>query len=143
MNFLLHPTLRQDTITLGDLPVCRLLLMNDKRFPWLILVPRRASLRELYDLHAKDYRTVMEEVRRTAHLFSRHIHADKMNVAALGNMVPQLHIHVIARFRDDDAWPKPVWSLRAKPKPYGEEEERLVAQRFRRVLLGETNITKM
>ncbi|MDE3060319.1 MAG: HIT domain-containing protein, partial [Pseudomonadota bacterium] len=106
--FTLHPKLAQDTVSVGDLPVCRALLMNDSRFPWLILVPKRDGLRELFDLEIADYPAIMEEVRYTAERFAALTGAYKMNVATLGNMVPQLHIHIIARQTSDAAWPQPV-----------------------------------
>ena len=101
----------------GDLPLSRVLLMNDARFPWLILVPRRPLLREIFDLSPDDYRIMMDELRVVAAHFSRMTEADKMNIAALGNMVPQLHFHVIARFEGDAAWPGPVWNAGAG-QPY-------------------------
>lgn len=110
MDFTLHPTLAADTFLIGDLPICRVLLMNNSHFPWLILVPRREGLRELFDLGDVDYHVAMEEVRFVSQQFRELTGAFKMNVAALGNMVPQLHIHVIARFENDAAWPAPVWN---------------------------------
>jgi len=115
MSFALHPQLQKDTFLVGDLPLCRVLLMNNRNFPWLILVPRRENLRELFDLSPNDYETTMAEIRMVAEQFSRLHKADKMNIAALGNMVPQLHIHIIARFETDAAWPKPVWGAATAP----------------------------
>ncbi|MFW0776565.1 MAG: HIT domain-containing protein [Rickettsiales bacterium] len=109
-NFALHPRLAADTLVIGDLPMCRVLLMNNSTFPWLILVPRRTGKTELFDLEPNDYKLVMDEVRVVTEAFSKHTKADKMNVATLGNQVPQLHIHVIARFENDQAWPNPVWN---------------------------------
>ena len=109
-DFALHPQLAADTFIVGDLPVCRVLLMNNSRFPWLILVPRCDGLRELFDLSDVDYHVAMEEVRFVSQQFAQLTGAFKMNVAALGNMVPQLHIHIIARFENDAAWPSPVWN---------------------------------
>ena len=107
--FTLHPRLAADTIALGDWPLCRLLLMNDGRFPWVILVPARPDLREIHDLTPPERATLIEEIARVSALMQQVFKADKMNVAALGNQVPQLHIHVIARFAADSAWPNPVW----------------------------------
>ena len=118
MTFTLHPQLENDAITIGDLTLCRVLLMNNANFPWLVLVPRREGLRELFDLSPTDYRTTMDEVRDVAEKFAQHTGAHKMNIAALGNMVPQLHIHIIARFTHDDAWPNPVWNSGAASTPY-------------------------
>lgn len=108
-EFALHPQLAADTVTVGDWPLCRVLLMNESRYPWLILVPRRAGLRELYELNAPDRQQFFAESCLLAQTLQAQTRADKINIAALGNMVPQLHIHHLARFRDDDAWPAPVW----------------------------------
>lgn len=115
MTFTLHPQLQQDTLPIGDLPLCRVLLMNNRHFPWLILVPRRENIRELFELSVEDYAIATAEIRETAKQFQLHTKAHKMNIAALGNMVPQLHIHIIARFKNDAAWPKPVWGEASDP----------------------------
>ena len=117
MTFQLHPQLAKDTAAICDLKLCRVLLMNNQNFPWLILVPRQNGLREIFDLSEKDYLGVMQEVRGVTKKMASHLAADKMNVATLGNMVPQLHIHVIARFTGDAAWPNPVWNA-APAAPY-------------------------
>jgi|SRR5882757_6137431 len=119
--FTLHPRLAADTITLGDWPLCRLLLMNDARFPWVILVPARPDLREIHDLPPTERATLIEEVARASALMQQAFKADKMNVAALGNQVPQLHVHIIARFAADPAWPNPVWG-QGHARPMGEAE---------------------
>lgn len=105
----------------GDLPLSRVLLMNDCRFPWLVLVPRRPKLKELFHLTPDDYHILMDELRMTSKHLAELTSAHKMNVATLGNMVPQLHFHVIARFEDDMAWPEPVWNT-GPPEPYEPEE---------------------
>ena len=138
----LHKQLAADTIALGDLEICRVLLMNNQRFPWLILVPRQDGLRELFDLAPQDYTIVMEEVRHTSQVFSTLTNADKMNVAALGNMVAQLHIHIIARFKNDLAWSQPVWSHNTKAEPYTQSKLREMHDKITRAL-GLHNITKM
>jgi diadenosine tetraphosphate (Ap4A) HIT family hydrolase len=139
VSFALHPQLAADTIPLGDLPLCRLLLMNNRHFPWLILVPRREGLRELFDLTPEDYQRAMQEIRQIMEHFSLVTKAHKMNVAALGNQVPQLHIHVIARKHDDAAWPQPVWNARIPPEPYDSKALDDMVQRVKKGL----NITKM
>lgn len=106
--FSLHPILAADTVEVAELEICTVLLMKDATYPWLILVPRRDGLRELHDL-GDELAPVMEEVARASRLLTEHYNPAKINVAALGNVVPQLHIHVIARFEDDPAWPRPVW----------------------------------
>ncbi|WP_020592131.1 HIT domain-containing protein [Kiloniella laminariae] len=119
-TFDLHPRLKADTLLVTDLQHCRVLLMNDSRYPWLILVPRSNGLRELHDLGATELAAVMEEVRKVSEVLVQDFSAFKINVAALGNMVPQLHIHVIARSQSDPAWPGPVWGVGA-PLAYSDE----------------------
>jgi len=108
-RFTLHARLAADSVALGDWPLCRLQLMNDGRFPWLLLVPRHPDLREIHDLPPPERALLIEEIARASSLMQQIFKADKMNVAALGNQVPQLHVHVIARFVGDPAWPNPVW----------------------------------
>jgi diadenosine tetraphosphate (Ap4A) HIT family hydrolase len=111
---------------MGRLPLCRLLLMNDHRYPWLILVPERDAVRELYELNDRDRRQLMEEVALVSRFIRDSFHCQKLNVAALGNVVPQLHVHVIGRRSDDFAWPKPVWGI-GEAVPY----EAAAAERMR------------
>jgi len=115
--FELHPQLAADSFEIGRLALSRVLLMNDSRFPWLILVPQRAGLVDLIDLKNSDYATCMGEIRRACEALREAFAPDKLNVAALGNVVPQLHVHAIARFRSDAAWPRPVWGGPPAP-PY-------------------------
>ncbi len=119
MTFVLDSRLAADTFLVGDLPLCRVLLMNDSRFPWLILVPRRAGLTEIHDLPVADRALLIEEAARTGETLKDLAGAQKINTAALGNMVAQLHVHVIARFAGDAAWPGPVWGV-GKARPYDE-----------------------
>lgn len=109
MPFALHPTLARDTVEVTRLPLCRVLLMNDRRFPWLILVPEREGLREIHDLPLADRSTLIEEIAHAGQVLVRLFQPDKLNTGALGNLVPQLHVHVVARFATDAAWPGPVW----------------------------------
>lgn len=118
--FTLHARLMADTHALGDLPLCRVLLMNDARFPWLILVPRRAKLHELADLSVEDGITLMNEVRVSSRVLREVLSPDRINVAAIGNLVDQLHIHVVARTVTDPAWPGTVWGHGGGAKPYDE-----------------------
>lgn len=108
-NFELDPRLAADTLPLTRLPLCDLRLMNDQRYPWLILVPRRAGAVEWIDLDEDDQLALWSEVRQAASALRSMTEPDKLNVAALGNQVRQLHVHLIARHREDDAWPDPVW----------------------------------
>lgn len=107
--FTLDAQLQKDTIAIASLPLCELLLMNDANYPWLILVPRRADVRELIELSAEDQLQFMQESNAVARLLQTQFSAEKLNIAALGNVVAQLHIHHIARFKSDAVWPKPVW----------------------------------
>ena len=109
MPFALHPRLAADTLEIARLPLCRLLLMNDARFPWLILVPEREGVREIHELEAADRALLIEEIAQVSRALVDMVEPDKVNVGALGNVVPQLHVHVVARFRTDPAWPGPVW----------------------------------
>ena len=109
-SFELHAQLDADCETLGDLPLCRVLLMRDARFPWLILVPRVAGLRDFHELAQEHRPNLFDEIEKASLALKTYADASKINVAALGNMVPQLHVHVIARREDDAGWPGPVWS---------------------------------
>jgi diadenosine tetraphosphate (Ap4A) HIT family hydrolase len=107
--FLLDPRLEADSVHLTSLNLCELRLMNDARFPWLLLIPRRAGATEIIDLDERDRLTLFTELGETSRALKAATACDKLNVAAIGNLVPQLHIHVVARFRTDAAWPRPVW----------------------------------
>ena len=104
----LHPQLEADTALIGDLPLSRLLAINDATYPWLVLVPRRAGAVEIADLGA-DAAVLMDEIVRMSRLLKTVTGCDKINVGAIGNVVPQLHVHIVARRKDDPLWPKPVW----------------------------------
>jgi diadenosine tetraphosphate (Ap4A) HIT family hydrolase len=121
MEFTLHERLAADTIKVTQWPLSLVLLMNARQWPWLILVPRRPAIRELYELSPPDQQALMAEIVRASEGLSQLVRPDKINVAALGNAVPQLHVHVIARFTRDPAWPKPVWGT-VPPELYSEEE---------------------
>ena len=119
--FELHPQLEKDCIFLGQFELCTLLLMNDSNYPWFILVPEREELREIYELDDDDQKLFMKESGFLSRILKHYFHADKINIAALGNVVPQLHIHHIARYTDDIAWPAPIWG--ANPSvPYTEDQ---------------------
>lgn len=105
----LHPQLDNDTVGIGDLPLSRLLLSKDATYPWLILAPRRAGAVEIIDLDHDDRARLMTEIARASEVLKGITGCGKLNVAALGNQVPQLHVHVIARRESDAAWPNPVW----------------------------------
>ena len=128
MPFVLHPTLAQDTVEVARLPLCLVLLMKDHRFPWLILVPQREEVREIHDLTAADRAALIEEIAEAGAVLQRLFEPDKLNVGALGNVVPQLHVHVIARFAGDAAWPGPVWGSGAAQRYPPSELEQLQAR---------------
>jgi len=107
--FQLHERLQQDCIAIGRFSLCQLLMMNDSQFPWFILVPERQDIKEIYQLTVADRQLLTEESCFLAENMAVLFNADKMNVAAIGNMVPQLHIHHIVRYQTDKAWPAPVW----------------------------------
>jgi len=119
MTFSLHPQLAGDTAPVCDLPLSAALLMNDARFPWIILVPRVPNVRDLVDLNHSDQIVLLDEINRTCQTLKMLFTPDKLNVASLGNMVPQLHVHIIARHTTDAAWPAPVWGA-GTIKPYDE-----------------------
>lgn len=106
MSFTLHPRLAADTSFIADWPLCRVLLMEDARYFWLVLVPRRDGVTEITDLSAEDRALLMEETARAGQIVKG---GAKLNIGALGNLVPQLHLHVVARHSGDPAWPGPVW----------------------------------
>jgi diadenosine tetraphosphate (Ap4A) HIT family hydrolase len=116
-DFDLHPQLAADTVEVENWACCRVSLMNDTTYPWLILVPQRSGLRDFHELAPVDLHTAAAEIMRASQALERLFQPVKINVAVLGNMVPQLHIHVIARFEDDPAWPKPVWGV-VPAEPY-------------------------
>lgn len=107
--FLLDERLDNDSIVVGDFPLCRLLLKNDKNYPWFILVPRREGVTEIFNLSSEDQQQLLVEMSVFSELLKTLFKADKMNIGALGNMVSQLHIHVIARVKTDATWPQSVW----------------------------------
>lgn len=119
-GFELHPRLAADTTFVGDLPLCRVLLAKEEIGPWLILVPRRSELREIHHLSETDRLTFWNESAQVSGVLERLFAPDKLNVAALGNMVPQLHVHHVARFASDAAWPAPIWgNTPGQPRPDG------------------------
>jgi len=133
MTFALDPRLLAESHEIGELPLSRLLLMDDARYPWLILVPRIAGARELIDLDANDRGVLFDEIACVSHALEDTLRPDKLNVAALGNVVRQLHVHVIARFDSDAAWPQPVWGRGDRVGYAGADANTRVAE-LRRVL---------
>lgn len=135
--FRLAAELERDSIYLDDWPLCRLLLANDARYPWVILVPRRSEIRELYELEAADQQQLWRESTWLGRGLMGVFAGDKLNVAALGNQVPQLHLHHVVRFFGDPAWPAPVWGKGAA-SPYSRDRLREVGDLLRPIIEGLT-----
>lgn len=128
MQFVLHPQLAKDCLQIGQMPLSKLLLMNDASYPWFILVPCRPDIKEIYQLSMADQQQLLVESSVLARCLNDTLAADKINIAALGNIVPQLHIHHIARYTTDPAWPAPVWG-KLPARPYRPpEHERLLSK---------------
>jgi diadenosine tetraphosphate (Ap4A) HIT family hydrolase len=116
LSFILDNRLKADTLFVGDLPLSRVLLMNNAFFPWVILVPRIEGISELFQLTEEDLSNFHNESNYFLEAMSNAYNADKMNIASLGNIVSQLHTHVIVRYKNDEAWPSPVWSFQKTQK---------------------------
>ena len=116
----LHPRLKQDCLLIGRFTLCRLLLMRDANYPWFILVPDREDISEIFQLSGEDQVQLLRESSRLSAVLVERFRADKLNIAALGNVLPQLHVHHVVRYRDDPAWPAPVWG-QAAARPYTPE----------------------
>lgn len=116
----LHPQLQKDCLLIGRFTLCRLLLMQDAHYPWFILVPDREDISEIYQLSGEDQVQLLRESSQLSAVLVERFHADKLNIAALGNVVPQLHVHHVVRYRDDPAWPAPVWG-HTPARPYTPE----------------------
>ncbi|NMP17527.1 HIT family protein [Thalassotalea sp. Y01] len=109
VQFQLHSDLQRDGIELFNFPLCKLLLCNDNHYPWFIMVPMREEVKDLYELNWQDQQQFMNESSALSEVLMQVFEGEKMNVAALGNVTPQLHIHHIVRYSDDPAWPAPIW----------------------------------
>lgn len=136
----LHPQLQADCRVIGRFPLCRVLLMEDATYPWFILVPDRPNISEIYHLSGEDQLQLMRESSILAKKLMTLFKGEKLNIAALGNVVPQLHIHHVVRFKDDAAWPAPVWG-KAPAKPYSEEALKATIDRVTAALKGETGFS--
>jgi diadenosine tetraphosphate (Ap4A) HIT family hydrolase len=120
-DFTLHHQLKDDTIELADFPLCKLLLCNDSAYPWFILVPKVVDVGELYQLDWQQQQQFLNESSLLSELLMQVFSGDKLNIAALGNIVGQLHVHHVVRYKSDAQWPKPIWGQQALT-PYTEEE---------------------
>jgi Diadenosine tetraphosphate (Ap4A) hydrolase and other HIT family hydrolases len=120
-TFQLHPNLQQDCFEVGRFALSRVLLMNDSQYPWFILVPERNDITEIFQLTAQDRQLLLNESCQLAEALMDLFAADKLNIAAIGNLVPQLHLHHVVRYRTDIAWPAPIWG-KFPPIPYSEQK---------------------
>ena len=136
LSWSLHPQLERDTVNIGDLPLCRVLVIQDANYPWLLLVPRRPDIVEIIDLDEVEQAQLMTETARVARALREITKCDKLNIAALGNAVPQLHVHVIARRRSDAAWPRPVWGTVPPLAHDPEELKNFISALRKKVWLG-------
>jgi diadenosine tetraphosphate (Ap4A) HIT family hydrolase len=134
--FTLHPQLERDTVNIGDLPLCRVLVIQDANYPWLLLVPRRPDVVEIIDLDEVEQAQLMTETSRVARALKDITRCAKLNIAALGNVVPQLHVHVIARRESDAAWPRPVWGAVAPLSHDKAELEAFIAALRKKIWLS-------
>jgi len=132
--FTLDPRLERDTILLGEFPLSKVLLMNDARYPWVILVPRVTGLTEVFQLDDEQQQQLMLESNFVAKALNELVQADKMNIAALGNVVSQLHVHHVARYHGDETWPAPVWG-KGQAIAYSEQESDAVCQQIKSVFV--------
>jgi diadenosine tetraphosphate (Ap4A) HIT family hydrolase len=133
--------LAADTFLVGETPLNQLLLMNDARYPWLILVPRRSDITEPFELSDADQAKLWQESMRLGQAMQAHFAADKINIAALGNQVAQLHVHHIARFHTDDAWPGPVWGV-GSAVPHSDVALEALMNELRSVLQAPLSLTE-
>ena len=132
----LQARLKEDTIDIGDLPLCRVLVIKDAHYPWLLLVPRRRDIVEIIDLGEVEQAQLMTEISRVARGLKEITKCEKLNIAALGNMVPQLHVHIIARRSGDAAWPRPVWGVTPPLAHDAEELQRFISALRRKTWLN-------
>ena len=132
----LHSQLKKDTIDIGDLPLCKVLVIKDAHYPWLLLVPRREGAVEIIDLDEVAQAQLMTEISRVSRALKETTKCDKLNVAALGNMVPQLHVHIIARRTSDAAWPRPVWGVMPPLAHDAEEVQNFINALRRKIWVG-------
>jgi len=140
-GFALDPRLAADTFVVGETPLSQVLLMNDARYPWLILVPWRCDITEPFELSEADQAQLWRESMRLGGAMKAHFAANKLNIAALGNQVAQLHVHHIARFHADDAWPGPVWGV-GSAVPYSEAARNALMNELRSLLKQPLGITE-
>jgi diadenosine tetraphosphate (Ap4A) HIT family hydrolase len=135
----LNPQLAQDTVELGRFPLCRVLLMRDANYPWTVLVPDRDGVSEIFQLPEADQQQLLKESSALAQVLNIEFNADKLNIAALGNVVPQLHVHHVVRYQNDPAWPAPVWG-KVPAVPYSDAELEQQVEKITAALLAIADI---
>ncbi|MDQ6991976.1 MAG: HIT domain-containing protein [Mariprofundus sp.] len=133
---ILHPQLARDCFVLGQFPLSLLLLINDANYPWFILVPQRQGVSEIHHLSSEDQQQLMRESSLLASFIETSFDADKINIAALGNMVPQLHVHHIVRYKNDPSWPAPVWG-HGPARAYSEQALLAIKTQFEGIQAGD------
>lgn len=133
-EFVLHNDLQRDCIEIMDLPLCKLLLCNDSNYPWFIMVPRRSGISDIHQLDWQDQQQLLNESSAVSELLMQYFNGEKMNVAALGNVTPQLHIHHVVRFSSDPSWPKPIWG-QLPLKPYTPDKVEEIKKQISKMLV--------
>ena len=133
MEFTLDTRLESDTFLIGEMPLCKVLLMNVSNFPWIILVPRVPKINELFHLNKSEKDNYQSETNYLLEQMSKLYNSHKMNIASLGNLVPQLHTHIIVRYKTDDAWPNPVWSY-PEMIPYENHHSKLEIDKIKKLV---------
>lgn len=133
-NFQLHPRLQQDCFSVGHLALSQLLMMNDSQYPWFILVPRRPDMSEIHQLSESDRQSLLTESCLLAQKLEEIYQPDKLNIAAIGNLVPQLHLHHVVRYRNDKTWPAPIWG-KLPALPYSQQQAEQQIALLRRALV--------
>lgn len=133
IQFDLNPRLEGDSYPVADLELCAVRLMKDATYPWLLLIPRKPDLIEIIDLSSEDQLQLMREISQASAILKQVTDCGKLNVGALGNQVSQLHVHVIARFQGDAAWPGPIWGA-VPPTPYDDQARQSLIEALRSAL---------
>ena len=136
----IHPQLQNDCLVLGKFPLSHLLLMNDANYPWFILVPDREEIKEIYQLSNDDQKQLISESSCLAEFLMQCFNGDKLNIAAIGNIVPQLHIHHVVRYQSDPAWPAPIWG-KLPAKVYSASELNTVVKKIKAAALRDFTIS--
>lgn len=134
MKFTLDSALLNNAIELGDWPLCKVLFKNESQFAWFLLIPQRIEAREIYQLNEADQMVLMKEIARLSEIIEQYFHPDKLNVAAIGNKTPQLHIHIVGRFKNDPLWPESIWQKHEFSKPYSQKELMILTQKFKQLI---------